>query len=158
RGAGWKPRRRDPLPGHCHFRARHDRAVVAAGRLRDCLSREVLSLIPPEPDCSDPARVSPALALPMTRAHMMWRLCVAVAFPSAFGLQGAGGLGGPMFSKSDTVRLRLVAIDAWGARHSMNPSALAARAGPSGAVYLAGADHFRHDPVGRTFRYPLAEV
>ena len=63
-----------------------------------------------------------------------------------------------MFSKSSSFRIAIEATDASGATFPVNPARLAPLAGASAAPYLAGAEHWRHAPVGSTFRHHLAEV
>jgi hypothetical protein len=83
---------------------------------------------------------------------------IAVVLPAASWLNGTGTFAWTMFSKSASYRLQVDVIDAAGARRAVDPGALAPRAGPSAAVYFRGAHHFRHAPVGSTFRRHLAEV
>jgi hypothetical protein len=60
-----------------------------------------------------------------------------------------------MFSKSQTYRLAVTVSDARGVVHVINPSELTRVTGGDVQIYLAGAEHFRHAPVGGTFRREL---
>src|SRR5690349_22168320 len=60
-----------------------------------------------------------------------------------------------MFSKSETYRLDVEVFDDTGHRKIVNPTELAALAGVDLAVFLSGAESWRHAPVGRSFQQSL---
>jgi hypothetical protein len=82
-------------------------------------------------------------------------LFVAVIMPAYSWRDGSGWLAWTMFSKSQTYRLAVTVSDTRGVIHAINPSELTRVTGGDVQIYLAGAEHFRHAPVGGAFRREL---
>jgi hypothetical protein len=88
----------------------------------------------------------------MTRLHATIALILGLVVPAYSWLDGSGWLAWTMFAKSATYRLKLRVTDTAGNVHAVNPTELARFASGDTASYLAGADHFRHAPVGPALR------
>jgi hypothetical protein len=91
----------------------------------------------------------------MPRFHLVVGLFATILVPAFSWIDGSGWLAWSMFSKSETYRVVVVLVDAEGHTRYANPTALASGAGTDAATFLAGSDHFRHAPVGATFRRSL---
>ncbi len=91
----------------------------------------------------------------MSRFHIVVALCVAVIIPAYSWRDGSGWLAWTMFSRSQTYRLAVTVSDARGVIHVVNPSELTRVTGGDVQVLVAGAEHFRHAPVGGAFRREL---
>jgi hypothetical protein len=87
--------------------------------------------------------------------HAVVALFVAVVIPAYSWRDGSGWLAWTMFSKSQTYRLAVTVSDTDGVVHLINPSELTRLTGGDVAIYLAGAEHYRHAPVGAAFRREL---
>ena len=90
--------------------------------------------------------------------HLAAALVCCVILPGYSKIRGEGGLAWTMFSRSDTFRLTVHAIDREGAVHTLHPAALAGHAEPFLRYFLIGADRYRTWPVGPTFRGRLPEL
>ena len=91
----------------------------------------------------------------MSRLHAVVALFVAVVMPAYSWRDGSGWLAWTMFSKSQMYRLAVTVTDADGIVHLINPSELTRLTGDDVGIYLAGAEHYRHAPVGAAFRREL---
>jgi hypothetical protein len=87
----------------------------------------------------------------MTKLHAAVAVLVALLLPAYSWLGGSGSLAWTMFSKSQTFRLSVRALDKTGRTRVVNPSELAKFADAETATYLLGSEHFRQSPVGSAF-------
>lgn len=91
----------------------------------------------------------------MSRLHAAVALLVAVVIPAYSWRDGSGWLAWTMFSKSQTYRLAVTVTNTDGVVHLINPSELTRLTGDDLGIYLSGAEHYRHAPVGAAFRREL---
>jgi hypothetical protein len=84
----------------------------------------------------------------MPKIHAVLALLACVIVPGASWLDGSGSLAWTMYSKSETYRMHVVARQADGSIRRMSPTELAVRSQGSLGTYLAGAETWRHAPVG----------
>jgi hypothetical protein len=90
--------------------------------------------------------------------HLVAALAVCVLLPAFSYARGESGFAWTMFSRSDSFRLGVTAVDRNGQVHLLHPIELADGAEPALRTYLAGADRFRTWPVGPTFAARLPEL
>jgi hypothetical protein len=91
----------------------------------------------------------------VSKVHVLVAFVMAIATPAWSWRDGSGWLAWTMFSKSQTYRLSVNVSDDSGVVHVLNPSELARFTSGDVAVYLSGAERFRHAPVGSAFRRNL---
>jgi hypothetical protein len=83
--------------------------------------------------------------------HLVAAVSACVLLPAFSYARGEGGFAWTMFSRSDSFRLSVTAVDRAGQVHLLHPIELADGVEPALRMYLAGADRFRTWPVGPTF-------
>ena len=106
-------------------------------------------------------RVRRAVNRRLSRAeilHLIAAVSVCVLLPAFSYARGESGLAWTMFSRSDSFRLSVTAIDHSDRGHLLHPIELADGVDPALRTYLAGADRFRTWPVGPTFAARLPEL
>jgi len=84
----------------------------------------------------------------MPKVHAIAALLACVVVPGASWIDGSGSLAWTMYSKSETYRMRVAARGADGKIRRLSPTELAVRSRGSLGTYLAGAETWRHAPVG----------
>lgn len=93
----------------------------------------------------------------MTRAHRALAVLVCVVMPGLTWRDGSGWLAWTMFSKSETYRFEVTALDASGGRY-VAPTALAAHMHGALRSMLAGAESWRHGPFGAALASQLPGI
>jgi hypothetical protein len=83
--------------------------------------------------------------------HLITAVWVCVLLPAFSYARGEGGFAWTMFSRSDSFRLSVTALDRARQVHLLHPVELADGMEPALRNYLRGADRFRAWPVGPTF-------
>jgi hypothetical protein len=84
----------------------------------------------------------------MPKIHAVAAGLACVVVPGASWIDGSGSLAWTMYSKSETYRMRVVARQTDGSIRRLSPTELAVRSRGSLGTYLAGAETWRHAPVG----------
>ena len=90
--------------------------------------------------------------------HLVVGVAVCILLPAFSYARGEGGFAWTMFSRSDSFRLSVTAVDRAGQLHLLHPVELANGVEPALRTYLRGADRFRTWPVGPTFAARLPEL
>ena len=90
--------------------------------------------------------------------HLIVAVAVCVVIPAFSYARGEGGFSWMMFSRSDSFRVDVTAVDHGGQVHLLHPIELADGVEPMLRFYLRGADRFRMWPVGATFAARLPEL
>ena len=90
--------------------------------------------------------------------HLTVAAAVCVLLPAFSYARGEGGFAWTMFSRSDSFRLSVTAVDRVGQVHLLHPVELGDGVEPALRTYLRGADRFRSWPVGPTFAARLPEL
>ena len=98
------------------------------------------------------------LTEPAARFHLFLVVLVCLLLPGWSWLDGSGWLAWTMFAHSSTYRVRVVGASTRGEPRFVAPTELAARASADLGTFLAGAESWRHAPVGPTLRSHLSEV
>jgi hypothetical protein len=83
------------------------------------------------------------------RTHAIVGALVCVVLPAATWLDRSIGPAWSMFTSSASYRLRIVAVDASGARRTLAPTALYPKLTPAAGAPIAGSDHWRHGELPR---------
>jgi len=83
--------------------------------------------------------------------HLIVAVVVCVLLPAFSYARGEGGFSWTMFSRSDSFRLSVTAVDRAEQVHLLHPVELGDGVEPALRIYLRGADRFRSWPVGPTF-------
>ena len=90
--------------------------------------------------------------------HLIAAIAACVLLPALSYARGGGAFAWTMFSRSDSFRLSVTAVDHAGQVHLLHPIELADGVEPILRMYLGGADRFRTWPVGPTFAARLPEL
>ena len=90
--------------------------------------------------------------------HLIATVAACVLLPAFSYARGEGGFSWTMFSRSDSFRLDVTAVDHAGQTHLLHPVELSDGVEPVLRTYLRGADRFRPRPVGPTFAARLPEL
>jgi hypothetical protein len=90
--------------------------------------------------------------------HLVAGAVACLLLPAFSYARGGGAFAWMMFSRSDSFRVSVTAVDRGGQVHLLHPIELAGGVEPALRIYLAGADRFRTWPVGPTFQARLPEL
>src|SRR5688572_2018976 len=93
-------------------------------------------------------RVAVKHGSPLVGFHVIIGVLVCLLIPGWSWLDGSGWLAWTMFAHSATYRLRVTGLDSRGPARVIAPTQLSARADRKLGTFLAGADSWRHAPVG----------
>jgi hypothetical protein len=90
--------------------------------------------------------------------HLVATVAICILLPAFSYARGEGGFAWTMFSRSDSFRVSVTAVDRAGQTHLLHPVELSDGVEPALRTYLRGADRFRSWPVGPTFAARLPEL